>query len=280
MLLGHGIEPTEIELLGADPEKSESFWYVLAIFFPAVTGILAGVNMSGDLKNPHRSLPLGTFAAVLVGYVIYMGLPVVLAMRADATTLIENPMIMREIARWGHAILLGVWGATLSSAIGRILGAPRVLQALARDGVLPRRLRWLGRGSGPADLPRWGTLITLTIALVLVWTTDLITHGRGLITVAFVLPEDMDDAERQQSMQSAIRDHLSRRGIRALVRLIPAPDPYTGAGRLVESYGIGQVDPQHDSAGRYGIARCGNAREILPDGRYVPQNAEKRCYFS
>ena len=55
---------------------------------------------------------------------------------------------MREMAYWGDAILLGVWGATLSSALGSILGAPRVLQALARDGVLPRRLRWLGKGSG------------------------------------------------------------------------------------------------------------------------------------
>jgi magnesium chelatase family protein len=71
---------------------------------------------------------------------------------------------MRRIAWWGDAILLGVWGATLSSAVGSILAAPRVLQALARDGVLPGPMRVLGRGSGEADEPRVGTLFTLGIA--------------------------------------------------------------------------------------------------------------------
>ena len=67
---------------------------------------------------------------------------------------------MQKIALWGPSILIGVWGATLSSAIGSILGAPRVLQALARDGVLPRWLRVLGTGSGPNDEPRIGTMFT------------------------------------------------------------------------------------------------------------------------
>ena len=93
--------------------------------------------MSGDLEDPGRSIPRGTFAAVGTGYLIYMGLPVLLATRADASTLVADPLVMRRIAWWGDAILLGVWGATLSSAVGSILGAPRVLQALARDGVLP-----------------------------------------------------------------------------------------------------------------------------------------------
>ncbi len=173
LLFGHAIEPSSIEMFGARPERSESFWVVFAVFFPAVTGIMAGVNMSGDLANPGRSIPRGTFAAIGVGYVIYMGLPVILAMRADAVTLIEDPLIMRRMALWGNAILVGVWGATLSSALGSILGAPRVLQALARDGVLPRPLRWLGKGSGPEDTPRAGTLVTLALALVAVWYGDL-----------------------------------------------------------------------------------------------------------
>jgi hypothetical protein len=88
-------------------------------------------------------------------------------------TLIEDPLIMRRISFWGNAILLGIWGATLSSAIGSILGAPRVLQALARDRVLPRPLRWLGRGTGADDNPRTGTLFTLVVALVAVYLGDL-----------------------------------------------------------------------------------------------------------
>jgi len=158
---------------GAVPSESAPFWTVFAVFFPAVTGIMAGVNMSGDLRNPNRAIPIGTLAAVGVGYVTYMILPIFLTLRADAQSLIDDPLIMRRLALWGDAILLGVWGATLSSAVGSILGAPRVLQALARDDVLPNPLRWLGRGHGEADEPRLGTILTFGIAFVAVYFGNL-----------------------------------------------------------------------------------------------------------
>jgi solute carrier family 12 sodium/potassium/chloride transporter 2 len=173
LILGKPLENTEIEMWGAPDRIAEPFWTVFAVFFPAVTGIMSGVNMSGDLKDPVKSIPTGTLAAVGTGYVIYMLLPILLAGRVDAITLVENPLIMTEIARWGYAILLGVWGATLSSAIGSILGAPRVLQALARDGVLPRSLSFLGRGSGREDEPRIGTIVTLGIVIAAVCLGDL-----------------------------------------------------------------------------------------------------------
>jgi len=173
LLFGSPIEETHIELFGMPAASSEDFWVVFAVFFPAVTGIMAGVNMSGDLRDPARSIPRGTLAAIGTGYVIYMALPIILAMRADASTLVADPLVMRRMAFWGDAILLGVWGATLSSAVGSILAAPRVLQALARDGVLPKRLRWVGRGSGPEDEPRVGTVVTMGVALAAVMLGDL-----------------------------------------------------------------------------------------------------------
>ena len=173
LYFGSPVEQSNIEMWGAVSSESTGFWAVFAVFFPAATGIMAGVNMSGDLENPSKSIPNGTFAAIGVAYLIYMSLVVVLANRADALTLIENPLLMRDIAYWGDAILIGVWGATLSSAVGSILGAPRVLQALARDGVLPRSLRWLGRGEGEEDTPRLGTILTLGIALVSVYFGNL-----------------------------------------------------------------------------------------------------------
>ncbi|WP_036484310.1 amino acid permease [Myxosarcina sp. GI1] len=174
LIFGKSVEPTNIEMWGA--ASGESFWKVFAVFFPAVTGIMAGVNMSGDLRDPIRSIPTGTLAAVGTGYVIYMLLPILLASRVDATTLIEDNLIMQQISFWGPSILLGVWGATLSSAIGSLLGAPRVAQALARDRVLPKWLSWLGRGSGPDDEPRLGTIMTLgvVIAAVCIGQLDLI----------------------------------------------------------------------------------------------------------
>ncbi|MGK7907175.1 MAG: amino acid permease [Synechococcus sp.] len=173
LLFGHPIDPNDLVVseIAANPV---SFWQAFAVFFPAVTGIMAGVNLSGDLKDPTQSLPVGTLAAVGTGFAIYLVLPVILAVRVnDPATLIAEPLIMQKIALWGPAILIGVWGATLSSAIGSILGAPRVLQALARDGVLPRWLRLLGTGSGPSDEPRIGTMFTLGVALLAVFLGDL-----------------------------------------------------------------------------------------------------------
>lgn len=161
----------DIEMLSGAGEVG--FWTVFAVFFPAVTGIMAGVNMSGDLKDAKKSIPKGTFMAIAVGYVIYMALPILLSQRADSNSLLSDPLVMRKISFWGDAILLGVWGATLSSAIGSILGAPRVLQALARDKVLPSSLRWLGRGKGDDDNPRAGTLFTIGLALIAVFFGNL-----------------------------------------------------------------------------------------------------------
>lgn len=157
----------------AESFEPAGFWVVFAVFFPAVTGIMAGVNMSGDLENPGKSIPKGTLAAVGVGYLIYMGLPLLLSNWASPEQLVSDPMIMEKMALWGPAILLGVWGATLSSAVGSILGAPRVLQALARDGVLPDSFSFLGAGSGEDDAPRVGTAVTLGVAVITVMLGNL-----------------------------------------------------------------------------------------------------------
>jgi solute carrier family 12 sodium/potassium/chloride transporter 2 len=173
LLFGSPLENTRIELWGVPSTKSADFWHVFAIFFPAVTGIMTGVNMSGDLKDPAKSIPKGTFMAVGVGYLIYMTLPIILASRADATTLVAEPLIMQRIALWGGAILLGVWGATLSSATGSLLGAPRVLQALAKDQILPKYFSFFGKESGRENIPRAGTIFTIIITLISVYFGNL-----------------------------------------------------------------------------------------------------------
>lgn len=147
------------------------FWAVFAVFFPAVTGIEAGIAMSGDLKNPAKSLPRGTIAAVVTGYVVYMTIPVFLSwVIRDERVLLLRPLIMADIARWGRLILLGVWAATLSSALGALLGAPRTLQALSRDKVLPR---FIGRGFGKNNDPRTATACSFLVALVAILLGDL-----------------------------------------------------------------------------------------------------------
>ncbi|MDH4248499.1 MAG: Na-K-Cl cotransporter, partial [Deltaproteobacteria bacterium] len=159
LLLGH---PVEANLAGAvTPAPPVAFWVVFAVFFPAVTGIEAGISMSGELKDPRRSLPLGTISAVLSGYVIYLAIPVLLWLYVPREVLRSNPLVMLEVALSPELIYLGIWGATLSSAMGALLGGARTLQALAKDRVVPG---FIGHGSGVGQDPRLATLITFAIA--------------------------------------------------------------------------------------------------------------------
>lgn len=150
--------PTEIEWIN---RSGVGFAAVFAVFFPAVTGIMAGVGMSGDLRNPRSDLPRGTLIAIGVGFVVYMVLPIFFAMNARPEQMIGRNDVAWEIARWPELIYVGVWGATLSSAMGSILTAPRTLQALAVDGLAPGVL---GRGSGPSNEPRIGLAVTFFLA--------------------------------------------------------------------------------------------------------------------
>ncbi len=116
------------------------FWYVFAVFFPAVTGFTAGIGMSGDLRDPRKSIPRGTLLAVMTGALIYLSIPVLLAFTAKVTPeeLAEPGIIWVKIAVLGAWLVFpGVWGAILSSAFGSALGGPRVLQSLSRDGLTP-----------------------------------------------------------------------------------------------------------------------------------------------
>ncbi len=383
-VFGSPLPGVEAQWLSAPSvETPVPFWTVFAVFFPAVTGIMAGVNMSGDLKDPIKSLPIGTLAAVVTGYLIYMILPIFMAMRADTASLIDPDVFVMQKTAFkglGFTMLLGVWGATLSSAIGSILGAPRVLQALARDGVLPPMFSWLGKGHGANDEPRNGTLVSLAIAIAAVcfgdlnliapilsmfflttylvlnvsagiegflqspsfrpsfrvhWSLSLLgaigclwvmflinalatlcaaiivsgiyiwlqrrqlettwgdvrrgmwmalisqgifqieeqedpknwrphilvlsgapqnrwplieladgfSHNRSLMTVSSVLTSGSRDLKRQQNLEKTIHEYLRKRGIRALARVVTADDPFDGAVKLVETYGLGPLVP-------------------------------------
>lgn len=153
------------------------FFAIFAIIFPAFTGMTAGVGLSGDLENPSKSIPLGTLSGTLVGMVVYVFIAFKLNSSASPEALrnVDN-LIMSDIAWQGWWIIpLGLAAATISSALGSIMVAPRTLQAIARDNVLPNSLinGWLSKGTAKADEPFNATIVTVIIALVFVMMGEI-----------------------------------------------------------------------------------------------------------
>lgn len=189
--LGGPVEGFDAESFspGAMVKDADPFFVVFAICFPAFTGMTAGVGLSGDLANPRKSIPLGTLSATIVGMVAYIAIVVKLSMSAPVEALAADQLIMSRIALWGPVIPIGLACATLSSAIGSILIAPRTLQALSSDGSIPwgtSANRWLSRGVGTTNEPRNATLITGVIAFVIVLAGNVDFVAR-LISMFFMV---------------------------------------------------------------------------------------------
>ncbi len=170
---------TAITAQGADG-ANYSFWMVFAIYFPAATGIMAGVNMSGDLKDPAKSLPRGTLAAILVGLGIYLAQILISGGAFSRERLLDEPYLALKdnaLFQMGFLVAAGMFAATLSSALSSFMGAPRVLQAVARDGILAT-LRPFARGSRGKDEPRRGIIVCGAMSFgVIYWATTVAGDG-------------------------------------------------------------------------------------------------------
>ncbi len=149
----------------------DSFFMVFAIIFPAFTGMTAGVGLSGDLKNPSRSIPIGTISATVIGMIIYFFLVYKFAVSASPEDLVSDQMIMSRIAVYGFiAVPIGLAASTISSALGSVMVAPRTLQALAMDRAFPVKSlnNWLAKGREKDNEPFNASLVMVLIALVFV----------------------------------------------------------------------------------------------------------------
>lgn len=133
-----------------------------SIFFPAATGIMVGVGMSGDLLNPRRSIPRGTLFAWATTSVIYLGFAFVYAALGTPQELVDNRTILIDRALVPALVLAGLFASTLMAALSSLVAAPRLLQAMAAHGVVPGA-RWLGRLT-PAGEPRNAVLATTALA--------------------------------------------------------------------------------------------------------------------
>jgi len=175
-------------------EGSVSMEIVFAIFFPAVTGFTAGIAMSGDLKDPKKSIPVGTLAAIGVGLVVYIGLAIFIAYSINSEALKSDYNILMKMAMFAPAVVAGIWGATLSSALGGILGGPRILQAMSVDNVTPRIF---GKGKGANNEPVNALILVFIIAEagILIGELDVIARvvsmfyltAYGFINISYFL---------------------------------------------------------------------------------------------
>ena len=180
---------------GFKADNSLDFFIVFAIIFPAFTGITAGLGLSGDLKKPRKSIPKGTILASITGIIIYILVSFKLVhsaplsqLKLQATT---NPMIMNDIALFGDIlpiVAIGLACATISSALGAIMVAPRVLQAIGHDYIFPSKRinNWLSKGKKETNEPINASIITCIIAMTFVVIGD-INWVATIITLFFMI---------------------------------------------------------------------------------------------
>lgn len=178
--------------------KDESLFSVFSIFFPAATGILAGANISGDLKDPQHSIPLGTLIAIgitTISYLLFAFISGATVLR-DANGILPLPnvtsttdllqsitnctayelkgnckygshnymQIVELVAAFGPLIYAGIFAATLSSALASLVSAPKVFQSLCNDKLFPY-VEYFAKGHGKNNEPRRGYLLAFAISI-------------------------------------------------------------------------------------------------------------------
>ncbi|NXD61532.1 S12A1 protein, partial [Eolophus roseicapillus] len=199
------------ENFGPDFRSGEGFFSVFAIFFPAATGILAGANISGDLKDPQSAIPKGTMLAIVITTIAYIGVAicvascvvrdatgnindtVVLGMSCNGSSacglgydfsrcasqpcdygLMNNFQVMSMVSGFGPLITAGIFSATLSSALASLVSAPKVFQALCKDNVYTG-LHFFAKGYGKNNEPIRGYVLTFVIAMAFILIAELNT---------------------------------------------------------------------------------------------------------
>lgn len=166
----------------------ENWRSVFGVLFPAVCGILAGSSMSGDLRKPSKSIPKGTNWALIFTFGIYALCFVVLAATVPRESFYTNVMIVEAISRWPSIVLMGELASCVFSALMGVMGCAKILQAIARDDLLPF-LAPFAQGTAHADVPTYAVLFTallcqcvllldsINLIAQLVTMTTLLTFG-------------------------------------------------------------------------------------------------------
>lgn len=166
--------------------KTGITWFtVFGVFFPTITGVLSGINMSGDLRAPSTDIPNGTLAALSTSTFLYMVFIIFLGATVSRDTLLTNFMIAKHVSAINFLLLAGIYVSSMSSCLGAMYGTPRVLQSIANEAVIPGMGK-LGAGRGPNKVPlnAMGIVAIVVIAFILVGDINTLAP---IVTMPFLL---------------------------------------------------------------------------------------------
>ncbi|CAH3179258.1 unnamed protein product [Porites lobata] len=163
----------------------QNFFSVFGVFFPSATGVLAGINMSGDLKDPSSNIPAGTLAALGFSGMLYILFALLLGAVCSRHALLTDYMIASKVSLVGVLFLFGLYISSLSSCLGAQYGAPRVLQCISKENVLPI-IKPLGKGHGPNQEPYLAAVCVAIIAAGFIMIGNLNALA-PIVTMPFLL---------------------------------------------------------------------------------------------
>ncbi|XP_060944498.1 solute carrier family 12 member 8 isoform X2 [Limanda limanda] len=246
----HGFIGYSPELLSSntkpDYTPGENFFTVFGVFFPAATGVMAGFNMSSDLQRPEHNIPVGTLAALFTSWFLYLVFAFLLGAICTREALRYDFLIAEKVSLVGFLFLLGLYVSSLASCMGGLYGAPRILQCIAQERVIPA-LACLGKGKGPNKTPVAAICLTslLTMAFIFIGQVNVLAP---IVTINFMLTYSFIDYSyfsvvmtfRLQSKEKRDALTLARRNQRRSVTQSSRP--------LLEdslpNYGSGGKSPQ------------------------------------
>ncbi|KAJ7345868.1 hypothetical protein JRQ81_001818 [Phrynocephalus forsythii] len=223
-----------------DYSPGESFFTVFGVFFPTATGVMAGFNMSGDLKKPASDIPLGSLSAIGISWFLYIVFVFLLGAICTRESLRYDFMIAEKVSLVGFLFLLGLYISSLASCMGGLYGAPRILQCIAQEKVIPI-LAFLGQGKGPNKTPVPAICLTslITMAFVFIGQVNVLAP---IVTINFMLTYIAVDYSYFSVSMSYNIQQKSRRMQRE-------------DSRIVQGYSRPLILDKHSSYGSDGIAQ-------------------------
>ncbi|KAM4025113.1 LOW QUALITY PROTEIN: solute carrier family 12 member 8 [Anomaloglossus baeobatrachus] len=203
-----------------DYTPGESFFTVFGVFFPAATGVMVGFNMSGDLRRPAISIPVGSLAAIAISWFLYVVFVFLLGAICSREFLRYEFMIAEKVSLVGFLFLLGLYISSLASCMGGLYSAPRILQCIAQEKVIPV-LSFFSHGKGPNKTPVAAIFLTglLTMAFVFIGQVNILAP---IVTINFMLTYSAVDYSYFSVTMSYDLQH-SRRKVGRTTSRTPGP---------------------------------------------------------